>query len=69
VFYLGDFDRQGHRSSNIPVIAETLGDDVVEAMWQRLALTGYREMDMGFWLQKAEAELGSPLGTHCRVER
>jgi hypothetical protein len=24
----------------------------------------YREMDMSFWLEKAEAELGSPLGTH-----
>jgi hypothetical protein len=23
----------------------------------------YREMDMGFWLEKAEAELGLPIGT------
>ena len=26
------------------------------------ALTMYREMDMGFWLEKAEAALGSPHG-------
>ena len=24
----------------------------------------YREMDMGFWLEKAEAELCPPIGTH-----
>jgi hypothetical protein len=24
----------------------------------------YREMNMGFWLEKAEAELGRPDGTH-----
>ena len=29
-----------------------------------IAATMYREMDMGFWLQKAEAELGPPIGTH-----
>jgi len=29
------------------------------------AVTLYREMDMGFWLEKAEAELGpSPIRTH-----
>jgi len=28
-------------------------------------VTLYREMDMGFWLEKAEAELGpSPIRTH-----
>ena len=31
-----------------------------------IATTMYREMDMGFWLEKAEAELGSPLGTHFK---
>jgi tetratricopeptide (TPR) repeat protein len=30
------------------------------------AATMYREMDMGFWLEKAEAELGLPLGTHSK---
>jgi tetratricopeptide (TPR) repeat protein len=25
----------------------------------------YREMDMGFWLEKAEAELDPPIGTHA----
>jgi hypothetical protein len=24
----------------------------------------YRDMDMGFWLDKAEAELGRLIGTH-----
>jgi len=27
----------------------------------------YREMDMGFWLEKAEAELGPPIGTHSKL--
>ena len=31
-----------------------------------IAATMYREMDMGFWLEKAEAELGPPLGTHTK---
>jgi hypothetical protein len=31
-----------------------------------IAATMYREMDMGVWLEKAEAELGPPLGTHCK---
>jgi tetratricopeptide (TPR) repeat protein len=30
------------------------------------ATTMYREMDMGSWLKKAEAELGPPLGTHSK---
>ena len=28
----------------------------------------YREMDMGFWLEKAEAELVPPLGTYSKPE-
>ena len=31
-----------------------------------IAATMYREMDMGVWLEKAEAELGPPLGTHSK---
>ena len=31
-----------------------------------IAATMYREMDMCFWLEKAEAELGPPLGTHTK---
>jgi hypothetical protein len=27
----------------------------------------YREMDMGFWLEKAEAELRPLLGTHSNL--
>jgi hypothetical protein len=30
----------------------------------RSAAGMYREMDMRFWLEKAEAELGPPIGTH-----
>jgi predicted ATPase/class 3 adenylate cyclase len=32
-----------------------------------IAATMYREMDMGFWLERAEAELGPPLGTHSKL--
>jgi len=27
----------------------------------------YREMDMGVWLERAEAELNPPLGTHSKL--
>ena len=40
------------------------GDRAKAAEHLTIAATMYREMDMGFWLEKAEAELGSPLGTH-----
>jgi hypothetical protein len=30
------------------------------------AATMYREMDMGVWREKAEAEVGPPLGTHSK---
>jgi hypothetical protein len=40
------------------------GDRAKAAEYLRIAATMYREMDMGFWLEKAEAELGPPLGTH-----
>jgi hypothetical protein len=31
------------------------------------ATTLYRAMDMGFWLEKAEAELGPPQGIHSKL--
>ena len=31
-----------------------------------IAAAMYREMDMSVWLEKAEAELGPPLGTHSK---
>jgi tetratricopeptide (TPR) repeat protein len=31
-----------------------------------MAAAMYREMDMGVWLEKAEAELGPPQGTHSK---
>jgi tetratricopeptide (TPR) repeat protein len=40
------------------------GDQAKAAEHLTIAATMYREMDMGFWLEKAEAELGSPLGAH-----
>jgi hypothetical protein len=33
-----------------------------------IAATMYGEMDMGFWLKKADAELGPPLGTHSKPQ-
>jgi tetratricopeptide (TPR) repeat protein len=32
-----------------------------------IAATMYREMAMGFWLEKVEAELGPPQGTHSKL--
>jgi tetratricopeptide (TPR) repeat protein len=40
------------------------GDRAKAAEHLTIAATMYREMDMGFWLEKAEAELGPPLGNH-----
>ena len=38
-----------------------LGDRAKRDESLRIAITMYREMDMGFWLDQAEAALGSPL--------
>jgi len=43
-----------------------IGDGVKAQEHLTTAATMYREMDMGFWLEKAEAELGPPLGTHSK---
>jgi class 3 adenylate cyclase/tetratricopeptide (TPR) repeat protein len=40
------------------------GHEVTSQAHLTTAVRMYREMDMGFWLEKAEAELGPPLGTH-----
>jgi len=42
------------------------GDRAKAAEHLTIAATMYREMDMGFWLEKAEAELGAPVGTHSK---
>ena len=42
------------------------GDRAKAAEHLTIAATMYREMNMGFWLEKAEAELGSPVGTHTK---
>ena len=43
------------------------GDRAKAAEHLTIAATMYREMDMGVWLEKAEAELGPPLGTHSKT--
>ena len=43
-----------------------IGDGAKAQEHLTTAATMYREMDMGFWLEKAEAELGPPLGTHTK---
>jgi tetratricopeptide (TPR) repeat protein len=42
------------------------GDRAKAAEHLTIAATMYREMDMGFWVEKAEAELVPPLGTRSR---
>ena len=42
------------------------GDRARAAEHLTTAARMYREMDMGFWLERAEAELGSPLRTHSK---
>jgi tetratricopeptide (TPR) repeat protein len=42
------------------------GDRAKAAEHLTIAATMYREMDMSFWLEKAEAQLGPPLGTHSK---
>jgi tetratricopeptide (TPR) repeat protein len=45
-------------------VLHTTGHQVKAAEHLTIAAAMYREMDMGFWLEKAEAELASPLGIH-----
>jgi len=40
------------------------GDRAKASEHQMIAATMYREMAIGFWLEKAQAELGPPLRTH-----
>ena len=40
------------------------GDNAKPQEHVAIAARMYREMNMGFWLEKAEAELGPPIGTH-----
>jgi len=42
------------------------GDGVKAQARLSTAVRMYREMDMGVWLEKAETELGQPLGTHSK---
>ena len=41
-------------------VFQRTGDQAKAAEHLTTAATMYREMDMGFWLEKAEGELGSP---------
>jgi len=47
-------------------LSRRLGDQAKAHEHLTTATAMYREMDMGFWLEKAEAELGPPLGTHFK---
>jgi hypothetical protein len=43
------------------------GDRAKAVKHRTIAATMYREMDMGFWQEKAEAKLGPPQGTHSKL--
>jgi hypothetical protein len=53
-----------HCHLGLSKLFQRMGDRAKSAEQLTTAVTMYREMGMGFWLEKAEAELGPPLGTH-----
>ena len=55
-----------HSHLGLGMLFHRTGDQAKAAEHLTIAATMYREMDMGFWLEKAEAELGLPLGTHSK---
>jgi len=61
---LGMRPLQAHCHLGLGKLFHGTGDRAKAAEHLTIAATMYREMDMGFWLEKAEAELGPPLGTH-----
>jgi predicted ATPase len=52
-----------HCHLGLSKLFQRTGDRAKAAKHLAIAATMYREMDMGFWLEKAEAELGPSLGT------
>jgi tetratricopeptide (TPR) repeat protein len=57
---------QAHCHLGLGKLYRGFGDGVMAQEHLTTATRMYREMDMGFWLEKAEAELGAPLGTHSK---
>jgi len=57
---------QAHCHLGLGKLFHRTGDRARAAEHLTIAATMYREMDMGFWLEKAQAELGPPLGTHSK---
>jgi tetratricopeptide (TPR) repeat protein len=55
-----------HSHLGLGMLFHRTGDQAKAAEHLTIAATMYREMDMGFWLEKAEAELGPPIGTHSK---
>ena len=55
-----------HSHLGLGMLFHRTGDQAKAAEHLTIAATMYREMDMGFWLEKAEAELGPLLGTHSK---
>jgi tetratricopeptide (TPR) repeat protein len=63
---LGMRPLQAHCHLGLGKLFQRTGDRARAADHLTIAATMYREMAMDFWLEKAEAELGSPLGTHSK---
>ena len=57
---------QAHCHLGLGKLFHRTGDRAKVAEHLTIAATMYREMDMDVWLEKAEAELGPPLGTHSK---
>ena len=52
---------QAHCHLGLGTLYRQIGDRPQAEEHLTTAATMYREMDMGFWLEKAKAELGAPL--------
>ena len=60
---------QAHCHFGLGKLFHRTGDRAKAAEHLTIAATMYREMDMRVWLEKAEAELGPPLGTRAKSPR
>ena len=54
---------QAHCHLGLGKLYRAIGDAVKSQAHLTNAARMYREMDMGFWLEKADAELGAPYET------
>ena len=61
---LGMRPLQAHCRLGLGKLYRRIGKQAEAQEHLETAAAMYREMDMGFWLERAEAELGPPLGTH-----